>query len=164
MSETVNQETNNTTTQTPAEGEPKTFTQAEVDGIVAERLKRERSKYEGFDELKAKAAKFDEMEEANKSELQKATEKATALQAELDKMKAEKTISDVRTKVATEKGVPVELLTATTEEDCAAQAQAILDFAKPGSYPNVRDGGEVNNVNKPSTRTQFADWANKAFT
>ena len=163
MSETVNQETNNTVTQTP-ECEAKTFTQAEVDVIVAERLKRERSKYEGFDELKDKASKYDEMVEASKTELQKATEKASALEAELEKMKSEKAISDVRSKVASETGVPVELLTATTEEDCATQAQAILQFAKPSGYPSVRDGGEVNNVNKPSTRTQFADWADKAFT
>ena len=46
MEETVNQET------TAAE---KTFTQSELDSIVADRLRRERSKYEGFDEIKAKA-------------------------------------------------------------------------------------------------------------
>ena len=49
----------------------KTFTQSELDSIVADRLRRERSKYEGFDEIKAKADKLDEIEAANKTELEK---------------------------------------------------------------------------------------------
>ena len=39
----------------------------------------------------------------------------------------------------------------------AAQAQAILKFAKPG-YPNVRDGGDPHHTPTCSTRQQFADW------
>ena len=77
MSETVNQEA---TIENEVPAAEKTFTQKELDAIVAERLKRERTKYEGFDELKAKAAKFDELEEASKSELQKVTERAEKLQ------------------------------------------------------------------------------------
>ena len=62
----------------------KTFTEEDVNRIVTDRLHRERQKYEGIDldALKEKAAKFDEMEEASKSELQKANEKA----AELEKL------------------------------------------------------------------------------
>ena len=58
--ETVNQEV--------TEATERTFTQAEVDAIVGDRLKRDRAKYSDYDDLKAKAAKFDELEEANKSE------------------------------------------------------------------------------------------------
>ena len=39
--------------------ETKTFTQEEVNSIVQERLFKERKKYEGFDEIKAKADNFD---------------------------------------------------------------------------------------------------------
>jgi hypothetical protein len=49
----------------------KTFTQAELDAKIEERLARERKKYEGFDDLKAKAAKLDEIEKANLSESEK---------------------------------------------------------------------------------------------
>ena len=45
----------------------KTFTQSQLNAIVADRLSREREKYAGYDELKEKAAQFDEMQEANKS-------------------------------------------------------------------------------------------------
>ena len=79
--ETVNQDTNQ------VQEEPRTFTQEEVDRIVGDRLQRERAKYADFDAMKKKAAKFDEAEQAQKSELQKATERAEALQKELDILK-----------------------------------------------------------------------------
>ena len=79
MAETVNQETNGTAAETQ-ENEQRTFTQAEMNAIIQDRLTRERGKYADYEALKAKAAKFDAAEEAGKTELQKANEKADALQ------------------------------------------------------------------------------------
>lgn len=62
----------------------RTFTQAELDAILADRLVRERSKYAGFDDLKAKAEKWAEFEESQKSETQKAIEAAQKAQQERD--------------------------------------------------------------------------------
>lgn len=156
--ETVNQEINATET------EEKTFTQAEVDAIIGDRLKRDRQKYADYEALKEKAEKYDAAEEANKSELQKAIESRDALQNELDSLKAENQIREIRSKVAEETGVPASLLTETTEEGCRDQAQQILTFAKPQGYPAVRDAGEVTTAGKSTTKQQFADWASKAFT
>ena len=51
MAETVHQET----TPTPAGQQPeRTFTQAEMNAIIADRLNRERGKFADYDELKAK--------------------------------------------------------------------------------------------------------------
>ena len=62
--------------------EAKTFTQEQVDKIVQERLKRAKSeKPADYDELKAKAARLDEIEDAQKSELERITEQATKAQA-----------------------------------------------------------------------------------
>ena len=155
MSETVNQETNATTEQAP---ETKTFTQDELNTIVAERLERERKKFEGFDDFKAKAARLDELEAASKTELQKATEKAEKLEKELSTLKNAEKVRGVRSEVAKETGVPAELLTGETKEACQEQAKAILAFAKPGGYPSLKDGGEVQHVGKPTTGQQFADW------
>lgn len=156
--ETVNQvQTENTNTEETA----KTFTQAEVDKIVEGRLQRERAKYgdmSDYDQLKEKAGKYDQLQEASKTELQKATEKVTSLQKELDGMKHEKAVSSIRAKVAKEKGIPEHLLTADTEEACTEQADAILAFANPSGYPNVRDGGEVKATGKKSTSELFGDW------
>lgn len=159
MDETVKQG-NATETQDNAE---KTFTQSELNQILKERLDREKAKYDGFDELKAKAAKFDELEEASKSELQKATEKATALEAEILSLKKEKEVRAIREKVAAETGVPIGLLTMETEDECKEQAKALLEWSKPGSYPTVKDGGEVTKVASGSTSQQFEDWFKTAF-
>lgn len=157
MSETVNQENNSTAENTAG---TRTFTQSELDQIVKERLDRANAKYSDYEELKNKAAEYDKLAEANKTELQKATDKANALQAKLDAMNKASKIQEVRKKVATEMKIPANLLTGETEEDCKAQATAILEFAKPSGYPNVQDGGEANNSGKTSTRDQFAEWLN----
>lgn len=136
------------------------FTQAELDKIVGERLARDRAKYADYDDLKAKAAKYDEFEEANKTELQKQTERADALQAELDGMKAAESIRAIRETVAQEMEIPANLLTGNTEEECKAQATAIKAYATPG-YPKVRDGGEPQKTHGRSTREQFAEWLDK---
>ena len=156
MSETVNQET------VSKEVEIKTFTQEEVNGIVNDGLARERKKYEGIDleTLKSKAAKFDEMEESNKSELEKANERANALQAKLDGIQKEKELSEMRSKVAEEIGVPANLLNGASEDECREQAEAIKAFAVPSGYPSVRDGGEPQITSKKSVRDEFASWAN----
>ena len=154
MAETVNQET------TPAaEGQQteRTFTQTEMNAIISDRLNRERSKYADYDDLKAKAQQFDAAQEAGKTELQKANEKAAKLQQQLDALNSANTLREVRAKVSAATGVPADLLSGDTEEACTAQAQAILKFAKPG-YPSVRDGGEVRNKPTGSTSEQFADW------
>ena len=146
--------------------ETKTFSQEEVNSIVQERLYKERKKYEGIDidSLKEKATKFDEMEEANKTELQKANERAQAFEAELKALKAENEVRAIREKVSSTTQIPANLLTADTEEECLAQAQAIKAFANP-SYPSVKDAGEVSSqhIGKPTTRDQFNQWAAEAF-
>lgn len=161
--ETVNQEVIETTQETNEEPskEPRMFTQEELDLIVKERLGRERSKYADYEDMKEKAAKFDEISEASKTELQKATERADKLQAELDRLTKAEEVRGIREEVAKVTGVPVHLLTAETKEDCEAQANAIMSFAKPdGKYPSVRDGGEVIRTSSGTTEEQFEEWFN----
>lgn len=156
--ETVNQENNNTNGT-----ETKTFTQADLDRIVQERVNRERAKYEGFEELKAKAQKFDEQEEANKTELQKAQERATELEEKLKKREHEDSIREMKKKVADEMKIPADLLTGETEEACMEQAKAIMSFATSQGYPSVKDGGESNPSTKKTARDSFKEWADQNF-
>ncbi len=154
--ETVKQEA----TEVNGAGE-KTFTQAELDQIVQDRLKREREKYGDYNSLKEKAARLDEIEEASKTELQKATERAEKLQAELSAMKHADEIRMIRDKVAQATGVPVGLLSGDTEDACTEQANAILSFKSATPYPTVRDGGEVVVSNKMDARSAFKEWASQ---
>lgn len=161
MSETVNQETTITqATEAPAM-ETKTFTQAEVNKLVAERLQREKAKYTDYESLKEKADKLDALEESSKSELQKATEKAERLEKELKSIKEEQSVKSIRDKVSEETGVPASLLTEKTEEACKAQAESILAFAKPSGYPVLKDSGEPQSITKNSARDDFKNWANQ---
>ena len=155
--ETVNQET------TVEQPENKTFTQDEVNAIIGDRLKRDREKYADYEDLKAKAQKYDEAEEASKTELQKANDKINELQAKADKLSKDAEIRGIREKVAAETKVPADLLTGETEEICKEQAKRLLEFAKPNGYPTLNDGGEVQHTPGGKTRDQFAEWANSVL-
>ena len=144
-----------------AEGEQKTFSQEEVDSIVAERLKRDRQKYADYDELKQKASKFDEMQEANKTELQKATERAEKAEKEIADMKQANSIREIRSKISKETGVPENLLTGNTEDDCKTQAEAIKAYATPKNNFNLPDGGEASGTHKQTAAEQFGEWFNQ---
>lgn len=138
----------------------KTFSQEDVNAIIADRLKSERNKYSDYDELKEKAARLDEIEEKNKTELEKATEKATRLEEELNGLKKQREVSSIREKVGKEMGVAADLLTMETEEDCKSQAQKLLAWHKsnPATYPSVKDSGEVTNYSNSTNKEIFAEW------
>ena len=145
---------------TVEQGTEKLFTQDEVNALIDKRFARTWEKYGDLDELKAKADRLDEIEEANKTELQKAQEMVATLQGQVDEYKSENQRRAIRASVARETGVPAELLTAETEDDCRAQAKAIMEFAKPAKYPKVRDAGEVTVTGRKENRDLFADWLN----
>jgi len=129
-----------------AEQPERTFTQAEMDAIIGDRLKRERAKYSDYDDLKAKATAYDAAEEANKSDLQKANEKAESLQAQLDALTKANQERELRERISSETGVPANLLRGGNEDDLRAQAEGIKGFAtaSKASYPTVKDGGETS--------------------
>lgn len=159
---TPDQSANGTTVTTP-EDKNRTYTQTELESIVEKRLKREREKYNDYEELKTKAAAYDEAQEAAKSDLQKATELAEKYRVELDSMKKAESVRDIRDKVSKETGVPASMLTFDTEEECAEQAKSILAFAQPKKYPNIPDRGEVTHSGSAavSSSEKFAEWFNQ---
>lgn len=67
--------------------EQKMFTQDEVNKLMGALRKENREKYADYDDLKAKASKFDEIEQKSKSELERATERATKAETELKQLK-----------------------------------------------------------------------------
>ena len=155
--------TDNQNSQDNATPEPKTFTQEEVNSFLAKDRKQMAEKYSDYEELKQKASRLDEIEAANKSELEKANEKAAQLESELKAIKEAEAVRVIRDDVAKETGIPAHLLTGSTKEECEAQAAAIADYVKPTPYPAVKDAGEVKNVGKQTTRQQFAEWSQQVF-
>lgn len=129
MSEnTTTDESQSEQPKTPAEDEQK-FTQSEVNQIVKERIARERAKYQGFDELKEKAAKTDELQ----SQLEKTV-------GELDGIKKAQTLRELKAKIAAENNIPAELLEGDTEEKLKAKAEVVKKYVnKAPVLPNQAD-------------------------
>ena len=152
-------QTSQENTQTEQKAEEKIFTQAEANSFLKKEEAKIKAKYSDYAELKEKAAKFDELAEANKTELEKANEKAAKLQAELDGIKKAAELREMREKIATENNIPANLLTGATEEECNAQVESIKGLLNANGIPtSVSDGGEPNHSGKVSNQTTFANW------
>ncbi|WP_305780014.1 capsid assembly scaffolding protein Gp46 family protein [Nocardia nova] len=110
-------------------------TQADLDRIIGRRVAQERSKYSGFDDLKAKASKYDELEEAKKTNEQRLSDQLTAAQKRVEELELDK----LRNTVAADKGLPAKFarrLTGTTREELEADADDLLD-SLPKPEPKV---------------------------
>lgn len=80
----IEQATVNTDAQGGGQQPGKTFTQAELEAILAERLSRQKAQFKDYDDLKAAAGKWAEVQEAQKSEAQKLAERASKAEQERD--------------------------------------------------------------------------------
>lgn len=148
--------------ETPVEG-GKTFTQAEIDRLIEERLQRERKKYSDYDELRAKAEKLDEVEGASKTELQKLAERNAQLEKDLTAANAR---AD-RFEVALDKGldmVRAKRLTGTTREELEADAEELRGWAPAAGEPApakpaeaLSGGGDPTQDPEPDIRKVVAD-------
>lgn len=141
-------------------------TQDELNRIVAERVARERGKYADYNDLKAKAAKFDEIDAQSKSEVEKATEKAAAIERERDQAQARLD----RLEVALEKGLSpsqAKRLVGNTREELVADADELLkdlgDSNKPRTPKPDPNQGRTG-TGPATTADQFAAAIEGSFT
>ena len=146
--------TEGTTPQTapmePSGPEPKTFTQEQVNRMMQERVARVKSEPPAdYEELKAKAARLDEIEEANKSELEKANDarakaetEAADWKAKYEQAQAEHQRMATVTQMAAQYKVDASVLSrmgGDVEENAKLLAGVIS--AQP-KYGPVSDGGD----------------------
>lgn len=133
MSEGTNQQSADSAATTPATDQPtaptaqaghdagRTFTQDDVNRLLAG---ERRTQEQRFADAVAKAAQFDDLENKNKTDLQKATERGDQLEKDLATERA----SRLRLEVAQAKRLPAELaarLQGTTKEELEADADAL---------------------------------------
>ncbi len=142
---------------TPAANEFKPITsQQELNAALKDRLDRERSKFKDYNDIKAKAAKLDEIEQANLSELEKANGRITTAESERDTAKAEA----LRLRVAVTHGISLEdadlFLTGTTEEALIAQAKRLSDRAAEQANAEAERKKKNPIVSKEGTSTKTA--------
>ena len=116
-------------------------TQEEFDAAIKARIERAKKAAipADYEDLKAKAAKFDEIEEQNKSDLEKATERAEAAEKELAGLRHSADVAKWKAAASKATGVPVAALRGDTEEEITAHAEAIK--AAIPIYPQVNETG-----------------------
>lgn len=147
----------------PPADEDKTFTQAEVNAILA-REKRA-AKPADYDELRKKASEFDKLAEANQSDQERAAKAA----ADLERRAAEAEGRALRLDVAFDKGLTpaqAKRLVGATREDLEADADEILrDFpVKPAVERKLPDLGQGDRDGaKPRARDAGLAEAQKRF-
>ena len=74
--------------------------QDELDRVISERLRRERSKFADYADLKRKAEEFDRISEANKSESERMTSRLTEAEAKAQALAAKVRSKALRAEVA----------------------------------------------------------------
>lgn len=142
----------------PPEGGDKQFTQADVDRFIAARVNEEKKKYSDYEDLKAKAAKVDELEASKKSDVDKLNERVE----QLTKAQADSDQKALRAEVAMAKGLTpaqAKRLAGASREELEADADEILEAFPVASKeeptssggppsrqprPDLRGGGEPN--------------------
>ncbi len=132
--------------------EQKTFTQSEVDEIIKKRLARVKNETPAdYEELKSKAQKFDELEDANKTELQKATEELERLKGDIAARDAQDKQRTLKEQVSKDTGVPIDLIVGENEEEMQDFAEKIAKYAKKDPAPKLTNAGKFATGNDKAT-------------
>lgn len=142
------------TTSSVPEFEPIT-SQEDFDKRLASRLERERAKFADYDDLKSKATKFSEYEDAQKSVAEKQAERLAAVEAELN---AERTTRS-RLEIASKHNIPadyMDLLTGSDPDSLESQAVRIAALVpqKPVG-PLVPKQGNTPTAPLNATESEF---------
>ncbi len=99
--------------------------QEELDRLIGARINKVKSQYADYDDLKTKASKFDEVEQASKSELEKEREARAAAEQERDSLR----MASLRAEIALSKGLTptqAKRLVGSTKEELEADADELL--------------------------------------
>lgn len=154
-------------TEPAAENEPaakpeqpavRALSQADIDEIVEARLKRERKKYEDYDDLKAAAEKLAQIEAENQSEMERAiarAEKAESQLAETQASMAEERIRSAIISEASKKGAadPADIALLISRDGIALEdgkvtgvqdAVQALAEAKPSYFAGTDEPGPAD--------------------
>jgi DNA repair exonuclease SbcCD ATPase subunit len=119
-----------TTSQETGGAQDKTFTQAELDRIIADRIARAEKKYAGFSELQKKAAELDKLKDAQKTEVERLNEQLSAAQIELQ----EHRVAEIRRTAAADAGLPAKYakyIMAVDAGEALEQAKELAKDLKP---------------------------------
>lgn len=129
-------------------------TQEELDRIIQDRLNRQKEKYSDYDKIKARNAELEEKIGTLESTIEESGNAAKTHEqtvAELNAKIAGYETSSLRTRIALQNGLPLDLadrLVGEDEESIKADAERLAAFMKPkppvpplkDSEPSLKDG------------------------
>lgn len=97
-------------------------------------------------ENKSKADKLDELEEASKTALEKATERAQKAESQVKAYEQEAQRKQWLEEVSSETGLPVSVLRGSTREEIEAHAQILKPYFEKPSAPIVENDNMKSNT------------------
>ncbi len=144
----------NNSGETPAADEFKPITsQEDLNKVISERIKRVEAKFADHKDLKAKAARLDEIEQANQTEAERTAKRISDLETELNNQRRD----SMRITIASAHGITdaddIDLfLTGTDEETLTRQAKRLADREadrKKNGNSSPREGTTPKSGNDP---------------
>lgn len=125
-------------------------TQEELDRIIQERLNREKGKFADYDEIKTRNAELETEVDALKSTIEETSTAAKTHEqtiADLNKQIAEKETVNLRTRIALQNGLPIDLadrLIGSDEESIKADAERLAGLVSKKQTPPPLKNTENN--------------------
>jgi len=114
--------------------------QEDLDRIVQNRVARERAKFGDYDDLQKKASEFDKLQESQKTEIQKVSDRATHHETRANDAE----LRALRLEVAIEKGLTAtqaKRLVGKTKDELSADADELVGSFKPASNEGAKPSG-----------------------
>lgn len=143
--------------------EDKTFSQADLDRLVKERLERERKKFADYDELKKAKDELEELKKKDLSELERERQEKEAIKAEKARVDAEIAalkVEGLKSRLVLAAGLPLELVDrvrGTTEEEIKADIEQVKKFLKPTSVGAPTNPGTQKDESDEARGKRFAE-------
>ena len=125
--------------------------QEQLNKIIGGRVEAVRSQFADYDDLKAKAEQFDEIEQANKSEADKAAERIAELEQQLTQTQTEALRSRVQAKFGISNEDAELFLTGNDEAALTKQAERLAEHAADRNKQGNRAPYQGRTPNKPQS-------------
>lgn len=123
----------------------RTFTQEQVNAMLADQKRKLGEKFGDYDDLKAAASKLAEIEESSKTELQKALDRATAAEERIAAYEAKEQTAKWAAEIVKGSSIPASVLRGSTREELEAhfnELKALAPTPKRTPVPAGKSGGE----------------------
>ena len=115
-------------------------TQEELDNIVKERIRREREKFDDYDELKKRVSELESENSTLKSTVEDDKQTRAGLDAQITELQGQVSnyeTASLRTRIALQNGLPYDLadrLQGADEEALRADAERLAGFMRPATH------------------------------